>query len=122
MPSLASYRRKAVCDCSSYRFPHRAGGGKCEASVGLSYRRQLSNGTYENLKVTLPELCESCGQPSETTEVDFGIGSYEFWGSPGVDVNIQTVSCCCEAGMIDNTRRNADQHPEWFNNGKSDAS
>lgn len=113
MPSLASYRRKAVCNCSSYPFPHRAGGGRCEATVGLSYRRWASTG-YEGLKVTLPELCESCGQPSETSEVDFGIGVYEYWGCLGVDVNIQTVSVCCEAPMIENTRRNADQHPEWL--------
>lgn len=113
MPSLASYKRKAVCDCSSYRFPHRAGGGKCEAHGQLSYRRWLPTG-YEDLRVILPELCESCGQPSEATEVDFGIGAYEYWGCPGVDVNIQMVSVCCEAPMIDNTRRNAEQHPEWF--------
>lgn len=47
-------------------------------------------------------LCESCGQPADCEEVDFGIGAYEYWGAPGVDVNIQLVSTCCEAGVVPN--------------------
>jgi hypothetical protein len=30
-------------------------------------------------------------------EVDFGIGSYEYWGAKGVDIDLQEVSDCCEA-------------------------
>jgi hypothetical protein len=33
--------------------------------------------------------------------VDFGIGSYEFWGAPGNDVQWCYVSECCEADMVD---------------------
>lgn len=35
-------------------------------------------------------------------DMDFGIGSYEFWGCPGVDTNVQTVTVCCEVGTVPN--------------------
>lgn len=35
--------------------------------------------------------------------MDFGIGSYEYWGCPGVDVDIQQVTECCETGTVPNT-------------------
>lgn len=41
-------------------------------------------------------VCKCCEKPCHVIEVDFGIGAYEYWGSTGVDVNIQEVSGCCE--------------------------
>lgn len=73
-----------VCACSSYAFPHRPASGRCECDASQ------------------PELCEGCGQPSEVKDMDFGIGSYEFWGCPGVDTNVQTVTVCCEVGTVPN--------------------
>jgi hypothetical protein len=34
-------------------------------------------------------------------EVDFGIGSYEYWGAKGVDIRIEEVSSCCEEDWTD---------------------
>lgn len=69
---------KQTCSCSSYPFPHRAGGGKC-ARQGELY------------------LCNNCDQPCDAVEVDFGIGPYEYWGSRGNDVRKEVVSSCCNA-------------------------
>jgi hypothetical protein len=80
-----------VCHCSSYRFPHRMGGGDCKA-------------WHDDV------LCEACGQPAELTTVDYGIGAYEFWGIPGVHRDVHTVTVCCEAGTVDNVRSRS----EWF--------
>lgn len=49
------------------------------------------------------ELCSGCGQPAETTEIDFGIGAYEFWGACGVDTDVQTVTTCCEQYLVPNS-------------------
>ena len=43
--------------------------------------------------------CAECRQPCDTVELDFGIGAYEYWGATGVDVNLQTVSTCCEGDL-----------------------
>jgi hypothetical protein len=47
----------------------------------------------------LDPYCSECKNPCEPTIVDFGIGSYEFWGQRGNDTNRQWVSNCCEAEM-----------------------
>lgn len=44
--------------------------------------------------------------------MDFGIGSYEFWGAPGVDVNIQQVTECCEDHLVPNTWSERCKH-DW---------
>lgn len=77
------HRRTKVCYCSAYKFPHRAGGGKCQGPGEL--------------------LCSACGEVAEGTSVDFGIGAYEYWGAGGVDRNVQWVSHCCEATLLENT-------------------
>lgn len=41
--------------------------------------------------------CCACKQECNVIEVDFGIGSYEYWGSKGIDIDLQEVSDCCEA-------------------------
>jgi hypothetical protein len=41
--------------------------------------------------------CTGCHEECDAITADFGRGAYEFWGAPGVDVDIQTVSNCCEA-------------------------
>jgi hypothetical protein len=51
-------------------------------------------------------LCSACGQPAEKLGADFGIGGYEFWGVPGVDVHWRTVSDCCEAPLMENAAGN----------------
>lgn len=82
-----------VCHCSSYRFPHRMGGGKCEAHHGQP-------------------LCEDCGQPTEIIAVDYGIGAYEYWGVTGVHRDVKSVSACCESGWVNNNGTHTHQH--WF--------
>lgn len=77
------HRHTEVCYCGAYKFPHRAGGGKCQGPGEL--------------------LCSACGEVAEGTSVDFGIGAYEYWGSKGVDRNVQWVSRCCEATLLENT-------------------
>lgn len=42
-------------------------------------------------------FCSDCGKECTVIEVDFGIGAYEYWGAPGVDIQIADVSDCCEA-------------------------
>lgn len=84
-------KHRYTCHCSSYRFPHRMGGGKCKTYPG-------------------DDLCSACGQPAVPTKVDFGIGDYEFWGARGVHRDVRTVSDCCEADMMENTHAD----PEWF--------
>lgn len=46
-------------------------------------------------------ICTSCGEPCDPMIIDLGIGSYEYWGAPGIDVQLTVVSQCCEAAIID---------------------
>lgn len=46
-------------------------------------------------------ICTACGKPCQVIHIDYGIGAYEYWGTPGNDINIQTVSDCCEAQAVD---------------------
>lgn len=41
--------------------------------------------------------CTECKKQCKGIVVDFGIGSYEYWGQRCVDTNKQLVSECCEA-------------------------
>ena len=43
--------------------------------------------------------CPACGKETRGEWVDFGIGAYEYWGAPGVDVRMDYVSSCCEASL-----------------------
>ena len=70
------------CNCTAYPFPHRPGGGKCQASKDAHL------------------MCEDCRGSCEGTYVDFGIGSYEFWGAKEVDRQVHWVSECCEATVF----------------------
>lgn len=81
-----------TCHCSSYRFPHRMGGGKCKVSH------------WDD------KLCSGCGQPACEIEVDYGIGDYEYWGARGVHRDVRRVTDCCEAELIENDK----SYPEWF--------
>jgi hypothetical protein len=40
--------------------------------------------------------CVACGQECTVIEVDYGIGTYEYWGSICVDKDVKEVSSCCE--------------------------
>lgn len=44
--------------------------------------------------------CGDCGKECDWQTLDYGIGAYEFWGSRGVHVNMQTVSTCCEGDVF----------------------
>jgi len=46
-------------------------------------------------------VCESCGLPCESTVVDEGLGSYEYWGSKGVHHAYATVSDCCSENILE---------------------
>jgi len=39
--------------------------------------------------------CGTCKEQCEYSIEDQGIGAYEFWGSPSVDVSYVLVSDCC---------------------------
>ncbi len=89
-PVLRRRRVQETCSCAAYRFPHRAGSGTCRGDQPGPF-------------------CGSCGEPCDVTSVDFGIGAYEYWGSKGVDRNVQTVSDCCEATVF----KDAALRREW---------
>ena len=88
---MAKHRHTEVCYCSAYKFPHRAGSGKCQGPGEL--------------------LCSACGEVAEGAFVDFGIGAYEYWGQRGVDRNVQWVSRCCEATLLENTASKSEASP-----------
>lgn len=93
-------RMTHICHCTSYRFPHRIGGGQCTAWASA-------------------KLCEACGRPAEEMRVDYGIGAYEYWGANGVHRDIQIVSECCEAGLVQNNGLHT--HAGWFDDTKAPA-
>lgn len=47
--------------------------------------------------------CPECGKESRVVSIDFGIGAYEYWGAPGVHVQMCDVTECCEADPTDKT-------------------
>lgn len=104
-----SARPALQCNCSAYRFPHRAGGGTCEA-------RPLTRwDSWRRAFVAEPQpLCAHCGRPTDAVTVDFGIGPYEAWGVRGWHRDVHTVSECCEASLVDNTNDEARMNPQWF--------
>lgn len=80
-----------VCYCSAYKFPHRAGSGKCQGPGEL--------------------LCKACGEVATGHFADFGIGAYEYWGAWGVDKDVQWVSTCCDATLLDNSPSRSEASP-----------
>lgn len=42
-------------------------------------------------------ICSACHKEADFSYEDFGIGSYEFWGSKETHHDWQWVSECCEA-------------------------
>lgn len=49
--------------------------------------------------------CKACGEPCNVVLIDFGIGSYEFWGAQGTDIQIEAVSDCCEDTVVDDDNK-----------------
>lgn len=47
----------------------------------------------------LPLTCPRCGEECQGSWEDFGRGRYEYWGAPGVDIQMEYVSTCCEAPL-----------------------
>lgn len=45
--------------------------------------------------------CKECKCECEGEWVDFGIGSYEYWGARGNDVQWHYVSKCCEGDVCE---------------------
>ena len=90
------------CHCAAYPFPHRPGGGEC--GVGVSWTYNFGRGELPaDARPKLEPICAACGLAAEFKEMDFGIGSYEFWGSVGFHSDVQVVSTCCEVGEGENT-------------------
>lgn len=71
----------APCRCPAYRWPHRAGGGKCMVDLG--------------------PVCSQCGALCEAIQIDDGVGWTEFWGRREYDSHICTVSSCCHAEVVE---------------------
>jgi hypothetical protein len=93
-------RHTEVCYCGAYKFPHRAGSGKCE-------------GPGET-------FCQACGNIDSGHFADFGIGAYEYWGAKGVDRNVQWVSTCCDATLLENTPGKPEASPPEPDYGERD--
>jgi len=45
--------------------------------------------------------CTKCYEACNVVVADFGIGSYEYWGATGTDIQIEVFSDCCEAPVLD---------------------
>ena len=50
--------------------------------------------------IAMTEYCGECKQECVVITVDYGIGSYEFWGARGCDTQLALVSNCCEADVF----------------------
>ena len=88
------------CFCAAYRFPHRPGGGQCEAGVTrVKDRDWWLTGHY---RVMASSLCADCRLPATTKHMDLGYGTTEFWGHVSTHHDWQEVTTCCEARLIDN--------------------
>ena len=48
-----------------------------------------------------PKYCVLCGKECEVDIVDEGIGTYEYWGAKGVDIQLVEVSVCCGEDVTD---------------------
>ena len=46
-------------------------------------------------------LCTTCNKECDGKWIDVGIGPYEFWGQKCTDKDVQYLSECCEAEVID---------------------
>jgi hypothetical protein len=71
------------CYCSAYDFPHRMGGGNCEAQLGDA-------------------LCCECGKANSGHWVRLDEGKVEFWGTLSHENRRVLVSDCCESEMRHN--------------------
>ena len=58
-------------------------------------------------------ICESCERECTLITVDFGIGAYEYWGAPGIDVQLAEVTDCCEAGLKELFEETSGPTEEW---------
>jgi len=45
--------------------------------------------------------CGTCRAECDIHTVDEGIGHYEFWGQPGIDIQLVVVSDCCDEPVYD---------------------
>ena len=46
-------------------------------------------------------ICSDCGKACHAKMIDFGIGSYEFWGARGVHTDFHPASPCCEVEVVE---------------------
>jgi len=46
-------------------------------------------------------ICDCCGEACTAQPIDVGIGPYEYWGARGNHVDIQLLSPCCEAEVVE---------------------
>jgi len=46
-------------------------------------------------------ICDCCGEACSAVPVDVGIGPYEYWGARGNHVDIQLLSPCCDAEVVE---------------------
>lgn len=56
-------------------------------------------------------ICKECNKECRVITVDFGIGSYEYWGAPGYDSRPADVTDCCEADWEDT---GTPEPPSWL--------
>ena len=104
------WKKYVACYCSAYPWIHTVGIGKCDCS----YKRVYKHTPFRVIHIydCGEDLCEACGQPAETEEIDYGVGSYEFWGQLGTHTDWQEVTICCEAMLVPNKLES--RQPGWF--------
>ena len=57
-------------------------------------------------------FCSDCKKECTGILRDFGIGAYEFWGDRGVHKDVQIVSPCCEAEVVETVDEEDDGEEE----------
>jgi len=73
--------------------------------------------------------CGDCGKLCAVITVDYGIGSYEYWGAKGYDSHPADVSKCCEADPFEDEELTEpyampepepciDPYDDWIENGE----
>ena len=104
-----NWKEFVACYCSAYHWVHTVGIGKCFCGHKRSYKLSPLRVIHDCGE----DICEACGKPADTKEVDYGIGTYEFWGAMGTHTDWQNVTDCCEASLV--TNELASRQPGWFN-------
>lgn len=78
--------KKPNCHCAAYSFPHRVGGGKCQANC-----TQVPDTNRTDFRLTwkCQDLCLGCGLPTKEVR--------STW-----DDQVVYASDCCDSNVVEN--------------------